>query len=77
MDCSLSHLLELLDDFPEFLGLERHINMSHTQGIRNGSGDRQCRTDRASLPDALLSASCWLHGGGNPLPIEMHPRKRA
>src|ERR1051326_6585864 len=45
--------LLLLNDFPHLLGLERHINMRHTQCIGNGIGDRWGRTDSSSFSDAF------------------------
>src|SRR2546426_10733248 len=46
-------LLLLLNDFPQPLWLERHINVSYAQGIGNCIRNRWCRTDSSSFTDTF------------------------
>src|SRR5205085_10645132 len=46
-------LLLLLNDFPQLLRLERHIDMRHAQCISNRIGHRWRRTDSSSFTDAF------------------------
>src|SRR5579875_759658 len=67
---SVMSLLLLMDNLPQFLRFERHIDVGHAEGVGDGGDDSRGRANRAGLTDTFDTEGIVRCGGDGVIQLE-------